>query len=138
MNGILFPFGDPQGAPQLEPMRNAMERNAAVYWRAQAGLIEAMQDYANGWFARRHEGAQAALESARRMCLAHDPTEAAREMQAFWRGAMDRLAADALALQRQAAEAAAEAGIAAKAEAAQAANGRERPGAQAEAARPQA
>jgi len=88
MNGMLFPFGDPQGAPQLEPMRHAMERNAAAYWRAQAGLIEAMQDYANGWFARRHDGAQAALEAARRMCLAQDPSEAAREMHGFWRGGL--------------------------------------------------
>lgn len=136
MNGMLFPFGDAQGAPQFEPMRAALERNAAAYWRAQAGLLETMQDFANGWFTRRQEGAQAACEAARRMCLARDPAEAVREMQGFWTGALNRLAADALALQAQAAKAG-EAGGSTQAAPAQGADGRERPGQPGEGARPQ-
>jgi hypothetical protein len=114
MNNILFPFGDPQGDQTIDSVRTALERNAAAFWRGQAGMLEVMQEFANGWFARRQAGAQAAMESAQRLCLARNPTEAANEVQGWMRGSMDRLMADAMALQRQAA---AGAGLAASAKA---------------------
>lgn len=105
MNGMLFPFGT-QSDAALDSLRGAMERNAAAYWRSQATWLSSMQDFANEWFARRQEGAQAAQEAAQRLCCARNPAEAASELQIWLRGAAERLMADAMAAQRQAANAA--------------------------------
>jgi hypothetical protein len=60
-----------------------------------------MKELADGWFARRHLGAQAALETAKRIGEAATPFDITREYQDWIKGAMERLMADGMAYQQQ-------------------------------------
>jgi hypothetical protein len=59
-----------------------------------------MENYANGWFERRHVGTHTALEAAQRMCKAQTPVDLAREYQDWISGAFQRLMADGYACQQ--------------------------------------
>jgi len=60
-----------------------------------------MKELADGWFARRHMGAQAALETAKRIGDAATPFDITREYQDWMKGEMERLMADGMAYQQQ-------------------------------------
>ena len=82
-------------------MSEAMQKNASAFWQNQEKLLEAMQTLAEGWFERRHNGTDAALKAAERICKAQTPAEALREYQEWASGSLQRMMSDALACQQQ-------------------------------------
>ena len=89
-----------QAFGEFAPLNAAWGTNWANYWRSQDKVLDSMQEFALGWFERRHEAAKSAVSAAQRSCEAHSPADVAREYQAWMTGSMQRLAADGLALQR--------------------------------------
>jgi hypothetical protein len=87
------------------------------FWQSEETVLEGMREYADGWFARRQTGTQAALEAARRMGEAATPLDAFREYQDWLAGAVRRLLEDGLACQQQALKAGANLGPRLQAEA---------------------
>ncbi|MEX0591198.1 MAG: hypothetical protein WD207_08925 [Xanthobacteraceae bacterium] len=75
--------------------------NAAGFWASQAKILASMEDYANGWFERRHAGTEEALASARQICDAATPFDAVREYQKWAIGSVERVIKDGLACQQQ-------------------------------------
>ena len=71
------------------------------FWENQETALDGMKELADGWFARRHTGAQAALEAAKRIRDAATPFDIIREYQNWMRGATERLMADGVACQQQ-------------------------------------
>jgi hypothetical protein len=78
---------------------DTFERNAREFWTSQDKILDNLQDVANGWFARRHAGTQAALDAAQRMCRAATPAELLLEYQTWVMGAWERVVADVVACQ---------------------------------------
>jgi hypothetical protein len=74
-----------------------MQRNASAFWGNQDKILDDLQDFANGWFERRHLGTQAALEASERMAKAESPAAFLREYQEWANGALQRVAADCTA-----------------------------------------
>jgi hypothetical protein len=72
----------------------------AHVWKTQGSILDGMQDFAEGWFQRRHVGVQAAHEACKRMCGANTPIEWFHEYQMWIGGAFQRLMADSLVLQQ--------------------------------------
>jgi hypothetical protein len=90
--------------PQLLQPTAALKTYAPMgvkFWENQETALDGMKELADGWFARRHLGAQAALETAKRMSDAATPFDFTREYQDWMKGAMERLMADGLACQQQ-------------------------------------
>lgn len=88
----------------LQPMAlnaEATAGRACDFWRSQHKVLDSMQNFAGGWFGRRHEGTRAALEATQRICAAKTPADAFSEYQAWASGALQRMATDNLALQRE-------------------------------------
>jgi hypothetical protein len=56
-----------------------------------------MKEFADGWFARRHAGAQAAVAAAKRIGEAATPLDIIKEYQDWMNGALERLMADGTA-----------------------------------------
>jgi hypothetical protein len=79
----------------------ALRENAAGFWTNQAKILASMEDYANGWFQRRHTGTEEAINSARQICDAATPAEAMREYQRWAIGSFERVVQDGLAYQQQ-------------------------------------
>jgi hypothetical protein len=108
-SGAEASAGNGQAAQQsLSAMRDALGANSSAFWSNQEKALDAMQEYSNGmqhfaksWFARRHEGANAALQASQRMLTAHNPADALLEYQEWLKGAVERTMADARALQDQ-------------------------------------
>jgi hypothetical protein len=85
---------------QVLPMfAGTMQKNANEFWKTQGSILDGMQDFAEGWFQRRHVGVQAAHEACKRMCGANTPIEWFHEYQMWIGGAFQRLMADSLVLQ---------------------------------------
>jgi hypothetical protein len=70
------------------------------YWRTQEKLLDGMQEFARGWFERRHEGAKSAFDAAQRSCEAASPAAVMREFQEWMAGSAQRLASDCAAYQQ--------------------------------------
>ena len=90
--------------PQLLQPTAALKTYAPMsvkFWESQEAALDGMKELADGWFARRHLGAQAALETAKRMGEAATPFDITREYQDWMKGAMERLMADGMACQQQ-------------------------------------
>src|SRR5262245_65022197 len=69
------------------------------FWDIQDKALDAMQNFANGWFERRHVGTHAALEAAQRICKAQTQVDLVREYQDWVGGAFQRVMADGVACQ---------------------------------------
>jgi hypothetical protein len=98
---------DPSGFDALqqafgssEPFRTAFSEHCASFWRGQDRILDSMQDFASGWFMRRHEAARTAIETAQRAGTAHSPADAMREWQTWMTGSMQRMTADGMACQK--------------------------------------
>jgi hypothetical protein len=81
-------------------MSGPMRRNACAFWENQDRILDEMQEFANGWFERRHTGTHQALEAAERVCRAETPVDVVREYQNWASGAFGRMVADGMACQR--------------------------------------
>jgi hypothetical protein len=82
-------------------MGPALRESATGFWTSQAKILASMQEYADGWFRRRQAGTEEALASARRICEAETPFDAAREYQKWAIGSFERVVQDGLACQQQ-------------------------------------
>jgi hypothetical protein len=71
------------------------------FWENQETALEGLEEFAGGWFARRHESAQAALASARQISNAATAADIRREYQNWLARAMELLAEDGRAYQQQ-------------------------------------
>ena len=69
----------------------------ARFWNIQDRLLYIKENFADGWFERRHVGSHAALEAAQRMCSARTGVDLAREYQEGVSGAFQRVMADGFA-----------------------------------------
>jgi hypothetical protein len=83
----------------MAPDSAALQDNVRSFWDIQDKALDAMQNFANGWFERRHVGTLAALEAAQRMCKAQTPVDMIREYQDWVGGAFQRVMADGVACQ---------------------------------------
>lgn len=102
MMGATTPQTDAMQAA-LMPMAaspDALRANASSFWHNQDKLLDSMQDFAAGWFERRHTGTRQALDAAQCICTARNPADAIREYQTWLAGAVDRSMKDCLAMQR--------------------------------------
>jgi hypothetical protein len=70
------------------------------FWQSEQTVLAGMQEFAEGWFARRQAGTTAALETVKRIGEAATPLDAAREYQDWLGGAIGRIVEDGLAYQQ--------------------------------------
>ena len=71
------------------------------FWENQETALKDLKEFADGWFTRRHEGMQAALEAAKRIGDAETPSDLLREYQDLLKREMELLAEDGKAYQQQ-------------------------------------
>ena len=71
------------------------------FWENQETALEGLKEFADGWFARRHEGMQAALEAAKHIGAAETPSDILREYQDLLKREMELFAEDGKAYQQQ-------------------------------------
>jgi len=79
----------------------AFRDSANRFWVAQDQMLDAMQEFTEGWLQRRHEGTRAAADVAQRMCRAENPIDLLKEQQEWMNGAIQRLMADGVACQKE-------------------------------------
>ncbi|MBN9601055.1 MAG: hypothetical protein J0G28_15450 [Afipia sp.] len=73
---------------------------ACKFWEGQTRLLDNMQQFASGWFERRHVGTRAALEAAQKACEARNPADTFACYQEWAAGAASRILDDQLAYQQ--------------------------------------
>ena len=71
------------------------------FWENQETALQALQEFANGWFARRQKSTQAALEAAKHIGDAETPSDILREYQDLLKREMELFAEDGKAYQQQ-------------------------------------
>jgi hypothetical protein len=71
------------------------------FWENQATALSDLKEFADGWFARRHKSAQAALEAAKHIGDAATASDVLQEYQNWLTRAMELLAEDGKAYQQQ-------------------------------------
>lgn len=102
MKQTFDPFAMMQRAfPASSAFSAAARQNATNFWSAQEKLLECMQEFAEGWFERRHEGTRSALAAASEITSAETPFEAVREYQKWAAGSFERIARDGIECQKQ-------------------------------------
>jgi len=93
-------YGMQQVFVALAPLRDSMLANGMNFWRNQKKLLDITQEFAEGWFDRRHEAAMTAIEAIRRANEASSPADAVREFQSWMLGSVQRVAADCVSCQK--------------------------------------
>ena len=71
------------------------------FWENQGNALEDLKEFADGWFARRREGMQAALEAAKHIGDAETPSDILREYQDLLKREMELFMEDGKAFQQQ-------------------------------------
>jgi hypothetical protein len=71
------------------------------FWENQETALEGLKEFADGWFARRHRGMQAALEAAKHLGDAETPSDILREYQSWLTREMELVAEDGKAYREQ-------------------------------------
>ena len=71
------------------------------FWEHQQTALEGLKEFADGWFARRRQSTEAALEAAKHIGNAATPSDILREYQSWLTRATELLAEDAKAYQQQ-------------------------------------
>jgi hypothetical protein len=71
------------------------------FWENQETALDDLKEFADGWFVRRHEGMQAALEAAKHIGDAETPSDILREYQNLLTREMELFAEDGKACQQQ-------------------------------------
>jgi hypothetical protein len=90
--------------PNILPPAAALKAYTPIvvkFWESQETALEALKEFADGWFARRHEGMQAALEAAQHIGDAETPSDILREYQDLLKREMELFAEDGKAYQQQ-------------------------------------
>src|SRR6266403_5353422 len=95
---------DVRQTPHARRSARALKAYAPVgvkFWENQETALEGLKEFAEGWFARRHKGMQAALETAKHIGDAETPSDILREYQDWVTREMELLAEDGKAYQQQ-------------------------------------
>jgi hypothetical protein len=71
------------------------------FWQNQETALAGLREFADGWFARRHKGMQAALEAAKHMGDAQTPSDILREYQNWLTREAELIAEDGKAYQQE-------------------------------------
>jgi hypothetical protein len=71
------------------------------FWENQETALDDLKEFADGWFARRREGMQAALEAAKHMGDAQTPSDILREYQNWLTREAELIAEDGKAYQQE-------------------------------------
>jgi hypothetical protein len=71
------------------------------FWENQETALAGLREFADGWFARRHKGMQAALEAAKHMGDAQTPSDILREYQNWLTREAELIAEDGKAYQQE-------------------------------------
>jgi hypothetical protein len=71
------------------------------FWEHQQATLEGLKEFADGWFARRRQSTEVALEAAKHIGDAATPSDILREYQGWLTRATELLAEDAKAYQQQ-------------------------------------
>jgi hypothetical protein len=71
------------------------------FWENQETALAGLREFADGWFARRHKGMQAALEAAKHMGDAQTPSDILREYQNWLTREAELIAEDGKAFQQE-------------------------------------
>jgi hypothetical protein len=71
------------------------------FWENQETALAGLREFADGWFARRHKGMQAALEAAKHIGDAETPSDILREYQDLLKREMELFTEDGKAYQQQ-------------------------------------
>jgi len=95
-NGTLFP-----NILQPAATLKAYAPIGVKFWENQETALAGLKEFAEGWFARRHRGMQAALEAAQHIGDAETPSDILREYQKWLTREMELLAEDGKAYQQQ-------------------------------------
>jgi hypothetical protein len=95
-NGTIFP-----NILQPAATWKAYAPMGVKFWENQETALNDLKEFADGWFARRQKGMQAALEAARHMGDAESPSDMLRECQTWLTREMELLAEDGKACQQQ-------------------------------------
>jgi hypothetical protein len=95
-NGTLFP-----NILQPAATLKAYAPIGVKFWENQETSLEGLKEFADGWFARRHKGMQAAVEAAKHIGDAETPSDIFREYQDWLKREMELLAEDGKACQQQ-------------------------------------
>jgi hypothetical protein len=104
-SGTFDPFAVMQRAfSPTSALNEAARQNTESFWDAQDKFLKSMEEYANGWFERRHVGTNEALAATRQMCEAATPFDAMREYQKWAIGSFERAMQDGLACQKHLAD----------------------------------
>ncbi|MCC6948069.1 MAG: hypothetical protein IT539_09925 [Bradyrhizobiaceae bacterium] len=99
---MMDPFAIMQRTfPASQAFNVAARQNATSFWSVQQKLLECMEEFAEGWFERRHDGARSALAAASEMAKAETPFDAMREYQKWAVGSFERVVQDGIACQKQ-------------------------------------
>ena len=89
--------------PNILQPATAMKAYAPIgvkFWESQERALEGWKEFADGWFSRRQESAQAALEAARHIGDANAPSDMFREYQSWFTRAMELFSEDGKAYQQ--------------------------------------
>jgi hypothetical protein len=71
------------------------------FWESQEIALQGLKEFAEGWFARRHKTAQAALEAAKHIGDAATASDVLREYQSWVTAAAELFVEDGKAYQQQ-------------------------------------
>ena len=71
------------------------------FWENQETALDDLKEFADGWFARRREGMQVALEAAKHIADAETPSDVLREYQDLLKREMELFTEDGKAYQQQ-------------------------------------
>jgi hypothetical protein len=97
--------------PNILQPSTAMKAYALIgvkFWENQESALKGWKEFADGWFDRRQESAQAALEAAKHIGDANASSDIFREYRSWFTRAMELLAVDGKAYQQQVLRAGAE------------------------------
>lgn len=81
-------------------IRETMRKNLGGFWNNQDKILGSMEEFANGWIERRHDGTEASTTAAQRMCDTKTYVDMMQEYQKWAMGSLERIMADSLALQK--------------------------------------
>jgi hypothetical protein len=79
-------------------LRAMARQQAENFWRAQERALDHLDGMTKDWLARRRQGTEAALETARKLCGCKEPAEISSVCGEWMTGSAERLADDARAL----------------------------------------
>ena len=71
------------------------------FWKNQETALAGLREFADGWFARRHKGMEAALEAAKHIGDAQTPSDVLREYQNWLPREAELIAEDGRAYQQE-------------------------------------